>query len=58
MAVPESIPIDTAESEDSTSCHEDDMTPQSPASPSNTFAETYSRDIGDLIFNPGTALSC
>ena len=48
MAVPESIPVDTAESEDSTSCHEDDMTSQSPA------AETYSRDTSDLICNLGT----
>ena len=30
------------------------MTPQSPENPSNTFAETYSRDIGNLICNPGT----
>ena len=57
MAVPESIPVDTVESDDYTSCNEGDMTPQSPASPSNTFAETYSRDIGDLICNPGTRLT-
>ena len=54
MAEPESIPVDTAENDDYTSCNEDDMTPQSPASPRNTFAKTYSRDIGDLICNPGT----
>ena len=55
VTVPESIPVDTAESDDSTSCHEDHMTPQSPVSPSNTLAENYSRDIGDPICNPGNS---
>ena len=57
MAVPELIPVDTAESDDYTSCHEDDRTPQSPVSPSNTLAENYFRDIGDLICSPGTHLT-
>ena len=54
VAVFESIPVYTADSDDSTSY---DMTPQSPVSPSITLAENYCCYNSDPISSQGIHLT-